>query len=59
MIAKEEIDEVAKEMCFLLNTKYRCTADCSNCELDEYNKWSHYRVPARRVIIKVRKLEGR
>ena len=55
MITKEEIEEVAKELCFLLNTEHECNADCYKCE-GSYG-WKKYRISGRRIIKKIREME--
>lgn len=50
---QDEINDIAKEICFQINTTVKCNMDCANCEGN--GKWKQYKICAKRLIEKIRR----
>lgn len=48
MITKEEVDILAREMCFYSENDQGCVANCDTCYC---NYWRKYKLPAKKVAM--------
>ena len=52
MITDEEIEDVAKEICYQLNIDHECNNDCDSCK--GFSTWRRYKIAAKRLIKKIK-----
>ena len=51
-ISPEEIEDIAKEICYQIDVNIECDNDCDNCP--GHNTWKKYKKAAWRLIKKIR-----
>ena len=52
-ISPEEIEDIAKEICYQIDVDADCNNDCDNCP--GHNTWKKYKIAAERLIKKIRR----